>query len=154
MTTPMIVTEEEAPTVQEDVPRAFHLLRSGDQPIAFEGHLIADKSGPQINGRDRDRGHDIRLYRTTAGTYLVEIVYWSTWKGEPECRTVIAAGREPSRVTAALKLHDPLKPVLGYPPAERFKPKQDRLLARIRADYATRVSDVLAHLPNAIERIE
>lgn len=149
-----IETMPEASSGLEPECQSYRLLRTGDQALAFQGRLIAEACGTNINGRDRDRAHDVRVYQTVGGTYLVEIIYWSTWKGEPECRTVIAAGREPARVAAVLRTHDPLKPVLGYPPAERFRQKQERLLARIRADYATRVSDVLACLPNAVECIE
>jgi hypothetical protein len=149
-----IDTMPDAPIAPEQKPQTYRLLRTGDQPLAFEGRLIAEASGANINGRDRDRAHDVRVYQTAGGTHIVEIVYWSTWKGEPECRTVIVAGREPAGVAAALRKHDPLKSVMGYPPADRFRLKQDRLLARIRADYTTRVSDVLTCLPNAVERIE
>jgi hypothetical protein len=154
MSTPLMTTAEAVPLVSDEAGREFQLFRTGDQPLVFQGRLLAEAAGAHVNGRDRDRGHDLRIYQTVAGTYVVEIVYWSTWKGEAECRTVMTANREPSRVAVVLRLHDPLKAVQGYPPAERFKLKQDRLLARIRADYSTRVSDVLAKLPHAIERID
>jgi len=134
--------------------QTYRLLRTGDQPLAFEGVLLADASGPRINGTERNRGHDIRIYRTRGGTHVIELVYWTTWKGEAEIRRVQVLGREVRQIPAALKLYDPILPVHGYPAAERFAARQARLFAEIRADYETRVSDVLTQVPDVVERIE
>lgn len=134
--------------------QAFQLRRTGDQPVVFDGELVAEAAGVQINGRDRDRGHDVRIYRTITGTYVVEVVYWTTWAGEAEARTVVPAGRDAASVAAVFRAHNPLAHVLGYPPVERFRARQERLLIRLREDFATRVSDVLARLPDAGQRIK
>ena len=156
MSSPLTIPEEATTTTAGDPtpgPSQFHLRRTGNQPLEFEGTLIAQAAGPQINGRQRDRGHDIRVYRTVGGTYVVETVYWTTWAGEAEVRTATPVGREASAVAAALRAHNPLDHVMGYPPAERFRSKQERLFVRLREDFATRVTDVLSALPDAVERI-
>ena len=150
----MTASDPEAVVPPPPQSRMYRLLRTGDQAVSFEGLAIAESAGKQINGRERDRGHDLRVYQTIGGNYVVEVIYWTTWKGEAEVRTVQVVGKELPRIAVLLKEYDPLAHVLGYPPAERFAAKQSRLQARLRADYYTRVSDVLAQLPDAVERIK
>jgi hypothetical protein len=154
MSTISMTSETEPLIPSPPASKLFRLLRTGDQAVSFEGLVMAEAAGTQINGRERDRGHDLRVYQTVGGNFIVEIVYWTTWKGEAEVRTVLVAGKELARVAVQLKDYDPLAHVLGYPPAERFAAKQSRLQARLRADYSTRVSDVLAQLPEAVERVK
>src|SRR5262245_11267533 len=92
MATMSMTSNAEAAVPSPPQAKLHRLLRTGDQALSFEGLVIAESAGKQINGRERDRGHDLRLYQTIGGNYIVEIIYWTTWKGEAEVRTVQVVG--------------------------------------------------------------
>jgi len=61
----------------------YRIRLDRQQYLVFSGSLVAEASDRLRHGREQDRWTDIRVYRTAAGSYVVEQVMRTLWqKGE------------------------------------------------------------------------
>jgi hypothetical protein len=61
----------------------YRIRRDGQQYIVFDGYLVAEASDRLWPGEEQERWTEIRVYRTEAGSYVVEQVMRTLWqKGE------------------------------------------------------------------------
>jgi EXLDI family protein len=58
----------------------YCIRRDGQQYLVFSGHVVAKASNRFRHGHEQDRWTDIRVYRTEAGSYVVEQVLRSLWQ--------------------------------------------------------------------------
>ena len=133
----------------------FKLQRTGDAPLVFDGELLAEDIGrdpdyipegrPKRSERPPDRWHNIAVYRTSSGAFVVSVSYRSTWRAEPSNDSAVA-WRPGGSVRKYLRSIDPCEHVVGYPPDERYAEKQRRLRADITARYDAQVSRILETL--------
>lgn len=65
-----------------DAMQEFRLERDGERTLTFVGELLAEVSSRTYHGETQNRWTDIRLYRTKAGTLVVQQVGSTTWQGE------------------------------------------------------------------------
>jgi hypothetical protein len=130
------------------------VARSGQAPLAFRGELLAEVKGAWHTAVERNRWHDVAVYRTAGGRYVVAVCYQTRWEGESNvawaAATDDAGNLELLLREAEAEVLDGA--VLGYPPG--YEAKQARLLLDLRQRYADRVREVLAAIPEAAERIE
>lgn len=139
-----------------DELQSYRLDRTGKPPLAFEGEFIAGAYGEEMldEKRRNPRWHDLELYRTRSGRYVLSVRYASTWKEEVGFDEVVVVD-SPEDVKGELARWDPLAPVAGYPPGEQFAAKQERLLADVRARFDRTVSELFSQLgPEFAERID
>lgn len=127
---------------------SYTLARTGDAPLTFEGEHLAGISIERISGRNRNRWHEIDLYRTRAGRYVLTIAYRTLWQGEHDTRRAIPCDT-PGGVREELRAFDPLADVGGYPPGDAYRDKQERLERTIRLDWAEGVRELFAALDAA-----
>jgi hypothetical protein len=126
---------------KEKAMSTIHLLRTGDAPLEFDGDKIAGVSGRLFRGKERNRWHELYLYR--AGEKLVlSINYRTQWEGEAEADEVHVCVDDEDLLTI-LRGFDPAERVQGYPPHEAFAAKQSRLIEDLRATCENLISDLL-----------
>jgi hypothetical protein len=128
----------------------YTLRREGDEPLRFDGELVAESSGFHFKGREQNRWHEVRVYRTDLGDYVAEIVYGTQW--EQEAQTHRAAQVPRRRLSEALRGLDPLADAVGPPEAamETDKTLFSKWCATarfLRRNYMSMVADVLGDLP-------
>lgn len=116
--------------------------RSGKAPLKFEGKLLAEQSGKTATGRDRNRWHDVSIYRSKGGKYVASVTYRTVWQGEigHDAAEIFDDGAEAAKW---LEAFDPTANVGGYPPQDAYAAKQARLMADIRAAFGAQVSNVI-----------
>lgn len=133
--------DAEAPA--PDAGARITLPRSGRAPLRFAGEEIAVSDGERQAACNQNRWHELAVYRTDAGGYVVRVAYRTRWQGEldRDAAFVCAAAGD---VVAALRAYDPTGPVRGFPPGSTYAERQERLLADLRARYEEQVSEVLA----------
>jgi crotonobetainyl-CoA:carnitine CoA-transferase CaiB-like acyl-CoA transferase len=129
------------------------LQRTGLAPLRFRGELLARSEGRIQNGRDHNRWHDLRVYRTAGGTFVVAIGYRTQWQGESD-HDQAETCPEPGDVVTVLTTYDPTGPVTGYPAGDAYAEKQARLLADVRRRFEVQVSEILAANPAFAEVID
>ncbi len=123
----------------------FRIGRSFGAPLVFTGEMLAESQGD----RTVPRRHDLRIYRTTGGAYVVEVEYVTQWEGERNV-TEAEVAEEPA---AVLRAYDPTRFVKGFPPRPEFEQKQQNLMDWVRRRYEIQVGEVLAEA-GIEERIE
>ena len=138
MTTIKRVDHVEPVSIQWLVPR------TGQGPLAFSGRLLAQALGERQLGIEQTRYHEIAIYETDGGKFVVQITYRSKWEGETD-HYVADFFTDPADVVAELTRYDPAKYVQGYPLGQNFADKQARLLRDIKARYQALVSAVLTN---------
>lgn len=126
------------------------LKRTGKAPLRFTGELIKESDG---GSRDANRWHELAVYRTAKGKYVVRIAYRTRWQGELDRDTAEIVAK-PNEVAAALEEYDPCSPVGGYPAGEAYADRQARLMNDIRRRYDAQVSELLASSPEFAEVVE
>lgn len=124
----------------------IELARTGLPPLRFKGEKIAEVDGGGAGGVEHNRWHDLAVYATEGGNYVLEVTYQSRWRGEDGNHAVYHAP-EPADLVAELADHDPLEAVAGYPPLEAYADKQARLEADIRRRFRAGVTALYAQLP-------
>lgn len=120
----------------------YTLPRTGDAPLRFSGELIAEADGERQNGREQNRWHELRVYRSAVGGYVVAITYRTRWQGEASRDTVVVRA-DAAGVADFFRHHDPVAGVRGYPDHEQYRDKQARLLADLKERFEGLVSEVL-----------
>lgn len=130
----------------------FTLPRSGRAPLRFRGELLAESDGERQAGREQSRWHELAVYRTDGGVFVVRIAYRTRWEGElhrDEAEAATAA-----EVAAVLRHYNPAAPVQGYPPGDAYAERQARLVANVRRRYESQVSEILAADPAFAEEVD
>lgn len=130
----------------------YKLTRTGNAPLVFDGEIIAESNGRVASGKEQNRWHDLRLYRTTGGNYVLEIAYISQWEGELGTSVAIQVSKE--SVLEELQMHDPIEYLQGFPRHEQYAEKQANLERWIVARYRAQVSDLLENVEELFETIE
>jgi hypothetical protein len=130
----------------------FTLPRSGKAPLRFRGLLLAESDGEWQAGRDHTRWHDIAVYRTGGGKYVVTISLRSRYENEIgyDYADIVA---EPAQVEAVFRGYDPCARVRGYPDGAHYAERNARLMANIRARYDAQVAEILEASPEFAEEI-
>lgn len=127
------------------------LPRTGNAPLAFDGDLIAESKGRFFEGCEQNRGHNLSLYRTEGGQYVIAIHYWTQWQGEGDHHEALVVDRD--SVAEELQVYDPCAHVQGFPPIEAYAKRQANLLSWIRRRYEAQVSELLDGIEDLAERI-
>jgi len=131
------------------------LLRTGQAPLQFAGELLAESKGKWHKGQDQNRYHDLSIYRTAAGTYVVGVAYRTCWQGEDDwdfADTTTAAASVERLLRDAIELS--LGRAIGYPPSPAYGDRQARMLASLRERYEGQVSAVLEQHDDFAQRID
>jgi hypothetical protein len=122
---------------------AYTLTRTGDAPLKFSGELLAEAGGRHFRGREQNRWHELSIYATDAGAYVVAIAFRTRWQGEAEHDEAHAVATLPA-VAQVLRDYNPVRPRVGYPPGPEYAERQARLGAALQEQYAACVSEVLS----------
>lgn len=137
---------------EEDETHEIHTLpRTGNRPLEFEGEPLAEASSHSHDGATSARWHELAIYRTGGGKYVVAIGYRTRWQGEHNHDEVLV---EDTAEGAAeiIRSTVPTTHLIGYPLGEQYAEKQARIERAICAAYEAAASEVLAAL--GPERIE
>lgn len=130
----------------------YTLTRTGQRPLEFRGRLLAEADG-DIGPSGPSRWHELAVYQTEAGRYVVAITLLTRYQGEHDHHLVVYAD-DPEAIEAALREYDPCPPGIGYPPGPAYADRQARVTADLRRRYEVLVSDLFARLgPEFVETI-
>lgn len=136
----------------EEPYQSVRLTRTGDAPLAFIGRILADVSGQRLGEGDVPRWHDVAIYETAGGQYVVAIGYRTTLKGEMG-RDTLAVIADRHELQDALKRYDPVAHVQGFPPSPQSAEKRARLVAMMRQQWESLIALALTEV-DVEERVE
>jgi hypothetical protein len=134
--------------------QTYILPRTGREPLSFTGRLLAQASGKTQLGQEQNRYHELDIYETAGGRFIVSIAYRTKWEGETDHLTADFF-TDSADVVAELTRYDPATYLQGFPPGPHFADKQARLVRDLRARYQSLVSLVLTQAGEIfIERVD
>lgn len=128
------------------------LERTGDAPLTFEGELIAESDGKFAAGKEQNRWHDIRLYKTAGGNYVLAVEFHTQWQGE--LPFFFATQTSPEGIVEELRMFDPCSPVMGFPPGPQYSDRQQNLMDWIEKRFRNQVSEILKNCEELFETID
>jgi hypothetical protein len=133
----------------------FTIARTGRPPLAFTGEVVAEADGRWTNGRENNRWHELRLYRTGGGRWVAEVAYRTRWQGELD-HDVAEVAATPAELAGWLRTEvDPLEAVRGYPAGDAYAEKQRRLENDLRLRFDRLATDLFAQVAaDFAERVE
>lgn len=137
-----ILDSSAAQSIEKDNGGNYTLRRTGERPLRFQGERIAEAGGSHQFGRDQNRWHDIAVYLTSGGKFVVHVEYCTRWQGEAD-HSHVEICDQPDAVAAVLRNYNPLELVAGFPADDRYAERQARLFRDIRLRYDSLVSEVL-----------
>lgn len=121
----------------------FILPRTGAAPLQFSGELIAQSIGePPTSGKKWQRYHNLAIYRSDAGEYILAIAYRCTRDKEPD-KDMAYVFAHPRYLADYLAQHNPTSYVVGWPNTPRHRERRLADLADIDIRFRHQVSEVL-----------
>lgn len=141
------------------MPRQYFLRRTGQAPLSFHGTKIAGASSfvadPLPSERKMlSRWHELAVYETTAGQFVLSIAYRTEWRGE-NAHDDAMTFQSLSEVMACLAMVDPLEHFIGVPDGVEHQERKNRSLrTNLACRWATCVSDLLTGLPELAQKVE
>ena len=130
------------------------LDRTGQTPLRFTGDLIYETSSHDpVSGTLHERWHEVRVYRTKAGKWIVAITFCTTFANEHETCTVTVCPDQ-AAIVGPLTGYDPVASIIGHPiGSTNFERKNAAVQVAVRDGYRACASAVFAKL-GMIEDVE
>lgn len=120
----------------------YTLPRTGAAPLRFAGDLLADVSTHNGDRGRFQRWHEIAVYQTEAGKFVLWIGYQSDFEQGRDVQTATVCD-SPDAVRLALAEHDPLARFIGYSSGRQFDERQDRVKRELQLAWENAVRDLL-----------
>ena len=132
-------------------PDTITLPRTGLAPLRFSGELLAEADGYRVRGREQNRWHELAVYKTPGGKWVVRIAFRTQWQGELDYDHAEIV-TEASAVEDAFATHQ-INYIRGFPDGPSHVDRQRKLLADIQSRYDALVSEILAADPAFAEEV-
>lgn len=130
----------------------FKIDRTGNLPLAFQGEQLAEASTWAQSGPGNTRWHELRIYRSDSGRYVLEIAFRTLWENEID-RSDAYVLASPVEVAETVEGYRVVPEGIGYPPGPAYREKQAALESAIRARFARAASDLYAGLDGFAETV-
>lgn len=122
------------------------VFRSGRPPLEFNGEIIAADSSATSGEVKNKRWHEVYVYKTDGGKYVVHVTYRTMWRGEIGHNSA-EVFTDATDLTNFLTTYDVEKHVQGFPKTDAYAKRQSAMVQDLRARYEEAVSKVLAQIP-------
>jgi hypothetical protein len=129
----------------------YSLIRSGQPPLAFRGELLSEVMPPEAAIPKLKRWHVVRLYRTAAGQYVLEIEFHTVY--DPSQVDVEVADDVEDLRLICERYCDDIPEIVAYPVTDRFRERQKELIVRKLQDHFEAAVAQILNRPEFAERI-
>lgn len=135
--------------------KKYSLRRAGHAPLVFTGIKIASASSFQSSEgipsmrKALSRWHEVDVYESSAGLYVLGIAFRSTWIGEPEHYDAVTF-RDLAELLAWLEAVDPCAHIVGVPEGVEDSGKKN---AAIRKNCVARWESMISYLMNYLPEL-
>ena len=130
----------------------YKIKRTGLISLRFDGVVLKNIDGYHIEGDKPTRWHDLNLYKTKAGKFVLELNYRSIWGREYSHYSAFVM-QSLDELESVLTDYDPLQFVEGFPVRPEFEKKQKNLLNWINRRFEIQVSAMLDSIDGLTESI-
>jgi hypothetical protein len=120
--------------------------RTGQRPLSFDGESLATANSRHHAGKERNRWHEIEVWKTESGKFVCSVRYHTQWEGESAYDDAIIFD---SKEQVAILLEEYIFPnigTIGYPASPTYAEKQARMMAELEAAFKEAAGEVLGKL--------
>lgn len=128
----------------------YKLTRTGQRPLEFIGEIIAEADSRVSAGRENNRWHELALYRTEGGQYVLSVDFQTQWQGEHDHQEAWILD-SPDEVEGILTRLDPCEHMESMPSAPQFQEKDQKRRDILTRNYRVAVSELLDGLPERLD---
>jgi hypothetical protein len=121
--------------------------RTANQPVVFEGELVAHVSGAKKNVA---RWHELALYCQDNGLLILHIAFRSNWEKEAPVN-IVSTHTDLDEVVFHLRGYDPSDDPRGWPPGPKWEARQEALERLTAIEFDELISQLLLAVPDAGE---
>ncbi len=109
--------------------------RTGQRSLSFDGESIASASSRQHAGKERNRWHEIEVWKTATGKFVVGIGYETQWEGEADFADAMVFDSKEQAATLLEEYIFPNVASIGYPPGAAYGERQARMMAELEEAF-------------------
>jgi hypothetical protein len=126
--------------------------RTGQRPLEFEGQKIASASSRNHAGKERNRWHEITVWKTASGKFVAAVSYLTQWEGEASHDDALAFDSLEQVATLLEEYIFPNIAAIGFPASPTYADRQARMMADLEEGFKHAAGQVLEEL-DATEKI-
>lgn len=130
--------------------QTFELKRTGQRPIRFVGEKLASSSG--WTQPEPSRWHELAVYRTDSGGFVVSITLRSRYQGELD-QYRVEHSLDAVEMEAILRGYNPCPEGIGYPPGDTYAERHARVHADLRRRYEAQITEIFEALGEAFAEV-
>lgn len=134
---------------KEGILGQVKLTRTGQRPLEFTGEIVAEADSRWSAGRENNRWHELALYKTESGKYVLAVDYQTQWEGEHNHHDAWILD-SPVDVESILTSLDPCEHMESMPSAPQFQDKDQKRRQILTWNYKNAVSELLSELPEQL----
>jgi len=127
-------------------PMRMTVEGTDQRPLAFDGESIAVASSRLFAGKERNRWHEIEVWKTTTNTFVVSVNYKTQWEGESDFDDVLAFETSKQVATFLEQYIFPNIASIGFAPTAADAEKQARMMADLKAGFKEAVGEIIKAL--------
>jgi hypothetical protein len=120
--------------------------RTGQRPLSFVGESLASASSQHHAGKERNRWHEITVWETSAGKFVVGVSYHTQWEGESNYDDGVVFDTKDQAATLLEEYIFPNIASIGYPPVPAYGERQARLMADLEESFRHAAGEVIREM--------
>jgi len=120
--------------------------RTGQRPLEFEGEQLAEVSTRNHAGKERNRWHELAVWKTASGKFVAAVSYHTQWEGEAGYDDAVVFE---SLDQVAILFEEYIFPnigAIGFPASPTYADRQARLMADLEQAFKHAAGRLLAKL--------
>ena len=120
--------------------------RTGQRSLEFEGEQLAETSTKNHAGKERNRWHELSVWKTQSGKFVAAVSYRTQWEGEAGYDDALVFDSLEQVATLFEEYIFPNIGSIGYPPSTTYADRQARLMADLEQAFRHAAGSLLAKL--------
>ena len=120
--------------------------RTGQRSLSFDGESLAQANSKDHAGKQRNRWHEIGVWQTATGKFVVSVAYHTQWEGEADFDDALCFDTKDQVATLLEEYIFPNLGSIGYPPGPIYADRQGRMMAELEAGFRDAAGKALAAL--------
>ena len=120
--------------------------RTGQRPIEFEGEQLAEVSTRNHAGKERNRWHELAVWKTASGKFVAVVAYHTQWEGEAGYDDALVFDSLEQVATLFEEYIFPNIGSIGYPASPTYEDRQARLMADLEQAFKHAAGRLLTKL--------
>jgi hypothetical protein len=115
--------------------KTMKIERTGQRPLEFEGEQLAEVSTRNHAGKERNRWHEITVWKTKSGKFVAAVSYHTQWEGEAGYDDALVFESLDQVATLLEEYIFPNIGAIGFPAMPTYADRQARLMEELEQAF-------------------